>query len=308
MAARALDVPTWTALQQVVPIDGKVTIQADLMRALILRAGHKFRVEHADANSATCVVIRSDDPDYPHRVTVTYDEIPDELKKKANWRNYTADMLVARCTAKVARRSCSDVLNGMIYTPDELGADVNDDGEVTAVPQEGTAAAQRAASAAERLRAAADAEASRHAAQEPTQPAADGSTPDADGIVDAEVVEDGPADSQPAAAAEQTDTFPESQGEPFGESTNVHDQPAVKAAMREAVDASKAAPAADDDLSEAGNRPTVRDSGLRRGLLAECENRWGADYGQAVTVAMEGIPLEKVTNDELKSLLFAKAS
>lgn len=297
MAARALDVPTWTALQQVVPIDGKVTIQADLMRALVLRAGHKFRVEAASPQQATVVVIRSDDPDFEHRVTVTYAEIPDELKKKKNWQNYTADMLVARATAKVCRRSCSDVLNGMIYTPDELGAEVDDDGQVVQLHREGTPQAQKAADAAERLRAAADAEASRNAPQEPNQPqqatpAADAPATDdgvnADGTVDAEVVEDG-HDDQHAAAPEQTadqaDEFPESQGEPFGQSTD---------------DA--------DDLSEAANRPVVRVTALRRSLLAEAEKRWGGDYADAVKVACEGVPLEKVTNDELRELLFGKAS
>ncbi|MGI8881045.1 MAG: hypothetical protein ACR2KJ_11185 [Jatrophihabitans sp.] len=129
MAARALDIPTWTALQQVVPIDGKVSIQADLMRALILRAGHRFRVESAEPESATVALVRADDSEYTHRVTVTLAEIPADLRKRRAWQDYPADMLVARATAKVARRACSDVLNGMSYTPDELGADTDPDGQ-----------------------------------------------------------------------------------------------------------------------------------------------------------------------------------
>lgn len=128
MGARALDVPAFWALQSMHVIDGKLTMSADLMRALVIRAGHSFRVLERTAQKAVVEIIRKGD-DKPYVAEFTWDDAKlAELAGKSNWKKYPKAMLVARATSLAVRDHCPDVLFGVVYTPDELGADTDADG------------------------------------------------------------------------------------------------------------------------------------------------------------------------------------
>lgn len=115
-------------------IDGKPSMGADMIAALIRKAGHKLRV-HGNDREATAELIRADDPDYTFSVTWTLDRAQAAgLLGKNNWKKYPAAMLKARAITEVAREGASDALYGVIYTPEELGADVNADGSVLDLP------------------------------------------------------------------------------------------------------------------------------------------------------------------------------
>lgn len=61
------------------------------------------------------------------------------LTGKDNWKHYPSDMLFARAISRGARRFAPGVFGGSpVYTPDELGADVDPDGYVDAVAVEVT--------------------------------------------------------------------------------------------------------------------------------------------------------------------------
>lgn len=128
-AAQSVDIPLWQAVQGMQVISGKVGISADLCRALILRAGHTFRVEESTDTKATVVVIRKGDT-YEHRATFTTDDAKRAGLTGGSWNKYPKAMLIARATTLVARNACADVLAGMAYTPEELGAEVDEDGRV----------------------------------------------------------------------------------------------------------------------------------------------------------------------------------
>lgn len=105
-------------------IEGRPSMSAELMQALIRRAGHTIRTK-GDARQATCVIIRRDDPEYPYTVTWTLDDartaklIP--AKPDSGWAKYPGAMLLARAVSACARQACADVLAGVSYTPEELG-------------------------------------------------------------------------------------------------------------------------------------------------------------------------------------------
>jgi hypothetical protein len=110
-------------------IEGKPSASAALISALVRRAGHKLRVR-GDAKSATAQIIRADDPGYTFEVTFTIEDAHRaELTKKAVWKNYPASMLKARAITQCARDACEEALLGMHYTPEELGAEVDAEGE-----------------------------------------------------------------------------------------------------------------------------------------------------------------------------------
>jgi hypothetical protein len=125
-----LGLSTMAAITGVHVIKGKPTASAGLISALVRRAGHKLRVR-GDAQSATCQIIRSDDPKYTFEVTFTLDDAKTaELLDKDNWKHFGPSMLKARAITQCARDACEEALFGLHYTPEELGANVDEDGVV----------------------------------------------------------------------------------------------------------------------------------------------------------------------------------
>lgn len=125
--ADALGVAPINAITSIHVIKGKPTASADLIAGLVRKAGHKLRIS-GDDTYALAQIIRQDDPDF------TYEARWDLAKAKAaglqtqTWKQYPAAMLRARAITEVARMGASDALFGCIYTPEEVGAQVDADG------------------------------------------------------------------------------------------------------------------------------------------------------------------------------------
>jgi len=119
---RALGLPVATVLTSVHVIEGRPSMSAELMQALIRRAGHRIRIT-GDRQQATCAIVRKDDPDFTYTATFTMDDAKAAklVKPDGNWVKYPAAMLLARATSACARQACADVLAGVSYVPEELG-------------------------------------------------------------------------------------------------------------------------------------------------------------------------------------------
>ena len=128
--ADTLGIPRITALTSIHVIDGKPTASADLIANLVRRAGHKLRVE-GDDTYAEAVIIRADDPDYVPK-PIRWDEAKarkaGKWGAKGPWTNYPGAILRSRAITEAARMWASDALYGVIYTAEEVGAPVSDDG------------------------------------------------------------------------------------------------------------------------------------------------------------------------------------
>ena len=113
-------------------IEGKPTASAGLISALVRRAGHKLRVS-GDSQKANCQIVRADDPGYTFEVTFTIEDArAANLTGKDVWKKYASSMLKARAITQCARDACEEALFGLHYTPEELGAEVDEDGIVVA--------------------------------------------------------------------------------------------------------------------------------------------------------------------------------
>lgn len=123
------------ALAGIHMIDGRWTISSALMSSLVRQAKHKLRVTEegswkARDYVATCTIVRHDDPDHPTVMTFGYEDAEMAgLLSKTNWQKYGKSMCVARAISKCARAAAEDALGGARYTPEELGATVDDEGE-----------------------------------------------------------------------------------------------------------------------------------------------------------------------------------
>lgn len=123
----AIGVPPITAIMGINVIMGKPTLSADLMAALIRRAGHKLRIKVTGTKPADLVavaeLIRNDDPDFTYRTRWDMAKAQAAgLAGKDNWKKTPAAMLKARAISEVAREGASEVLHGLVYTAEELGA------------------------------------------------------------------------------------------------------------------------------------------------------------------------------------------
>ena len=130
-----LGISTMAAIMGIHVIEGRPCASAGLISGLVRKAGHKLRVTPDGDKSATCTIIRSDDPTFKFEFTWTMQRAATAgLTGKQVWKNYPAAMLMARAITEAARAACQDVLYGLAYTPEELGADGLDDftpGEIT---------------------------------------------------------------------------------------------------------------------------------------------------------------------------------
>lgn len=134
----ALGIPTIQAINSIHVIEGKPSASSDLMAALVRRAGHKLRVTKEktdDGWTVTAEIIRRDDPEFTYRAIWDNEKASKAglLNKRGPWLNYPDQMMRSRAISEVCRDGASDALYGVVYTPEELGADVSAEGNVVAV-------------------------------------------------------------------------------------------------------------------------------------------------------------------------------
>lgn len=142
--ADALGVPFPQVMQTMVVMRGRMTMSADLMAAIVRRAGHKLRI-HEQGMSVTATLVRQDDPGY--EFTVTWDEAKARQAglwgQRGPWTQYPAQMLRSRAVTEVCRQGASDALAGTIYSPDELEPAESDPGPNAADAEAAAADAAR---------------------------------------------------------------------------------------------------------------------------------------------------------------------
>lgn len=165
-----LDVPPMVALAQMHVIEGRVGMAAELMRALVLRAGHEIWPEEITNTRVTMCGRRSGSGGDPVRITWTMDDAQKAgISRKGPWSAYPRAMLTARATTELVRLLFPDVVGGL-RSIEEL-ADLGDDDWVDVLTdQNGTGEPTAAPSTTTRKAAAPSARARKKAA--PTPPAA----------------------------------------------------------------------------------------------------------------------------------------
>lgn len=133
----ALGLDPVQAMNSVHVIEGKPSPSSGLIGAMVRKAGHKLRVRvvHEPELTAIAQVIRSDDPEFTFEARWTMKRAQKAgVAGKQVWRSYPEAMLKARAITEVAREACEEALLGFSHSAEELGAEVDADGNVTDVP------------------------------------------------------------------------------------------------------------------------------------------------------------------------------
>jgi len=109
------------SLYRIAVIKGKPSAAAELIASNVRKAGHKLRVKVTEQPpSATCTIIRADDPDEP--TVISRDMAWANrmgLANEPNYKKQPATMLSYRAITACARLACPEALYGVTYTPDE---------------------------------------------------------------------------------------------------------------------------------------------------------------------------------------------
>ncbi len=132
LAGRAYGWDVMTSMRQFHVIEGTASLRPESMLGLVRQAGHSVTVEvHPDG--AVAHGTRADTGDEHSASFTMADADAAGLAGKKNWKQYQDAMLTWRAVAKLCRVLFPDVVLGAGYVPEELGADVDETGEVIEV-------------------------------------------------------------------------------------------------------------------------------------------------------------------------------
>lgn len=134
---RSLGISPMAAILGVHIIEGRACASAGLISALVRDAGHRLRIwverdpQTGALEKAVATIVRADDPDFVFTSEWTWARaVAAGVTGKKVWQNYPEAMLKARAITEAAREACEEALRGVGYTPEELGAEVNEDGSI----------------------------------------------------------------------------------------------------------------------------------------------------------------------------------
>ena len=120
--AHALNESLFVTMSELSIISGRPSFSAKFMRSRVRQAGHRLRETFdPETQTAKCVIIRHDDPDFEH--VVTWDREKAEkhgLWGKGHWKKNEELMLKNRAVCECVREACYEVMGGIAYTSDEV--------------------------------------------------------------------------------------------------------------------------------------------------------------------------------------------
>ena len=116
-------------------IDGKPSVSAGLLASMIKRSG-KYNYRVREQSDTACKIEFFENGESIGFSSFTMDDARRAgITMKDNWKKYPAAMLFARTISIGMRSHCPDVSSSSLYVPEELGATVNETGEVIAMPE-----------------------------------------------------------------------------------------------------------------------------------------------------------------------------
>ena len=129
LAGRAYGWDVMTSMRQFHVIEGTASLRPESMLGLVRQAGHSVTLDISNGK-AVATGKRIDTGDEHSAVFTMADAKAAGLADKRNWQQYQENMLTWRAVSKLCRVLFPDVVLGAGYVPEELGAEVTEQGEV----------------------------------------------------------------------------------------------------------------------------------------------------------------------------------
>lgn len=133
---RELGIAPVTAMMGMHVIEGKPVLSSNMIATLIKRSGrYNYRVVRWDAAGCELIFVEAGQELGPASF-LKEDAQAAGLLNKATWKQYPKAMYFARAISMGARAYCADIFGGApVYTPEELGATVDAEGELVQAPE-----------------------------------------------------------------------------------------------------------------------------------------------------------------------------
>lgn len=125
-AGEELGLPFMSSLRSISIIEGKISLESSLMRALVFRKIPNSRIDFIECSSEKCIIEMQRPGGKVNTFIFTIEDAKRAgLLKKNNWTKYPISMLIARASAIGCRAIFPDaLLGGAVYDPDELESEV----------------------------------------------------------------------------------------------------------------------------------------------------------------------------------------
>lgn len=138
VAGEELGFGPMTAMAGIHLIEGKPSLSANLIATLVQKSsGYRYRVAEISDECAELVFFEGAEEIGRSEFTIAKAQRAGLVKPNSGWAKYPEAMLFARALTQGVRWFCPDVTAGSpAYTPEELGADVDERGEIVAMPVE----------------------------------------------------------------------------------------------------------------------------------------------------------------------------
>jgi hypothetical protein len=188
LTGREVGIGPMQSLSKIHVIDGRPAMSSELMRSLVMAAGHEITYPTLSDEKVIVKGRRANSDQWTEVTWTMKDAQRIGVAGRDTWKKYPRQMLSARATSELCRLLFPDALGGISYTVEELNDDNNDASTKTAVRRARVSKLKQAPEPVE-------------PPLEPENPAQDdlgasgtaSSDPDAD-IVDAEIIDDTPED------------------------------------------------------------------------------------------------------------------
>lgn len=131
LKGRELNIPPMQALEHIHVINGKPSISAELMLAQILKLHPRTKIKYVELTNTRCAMEVTRDGMEASTFSFSIEDATTAgLLKNPSWQKYPRAMCRSRCISEMARSLFPDALAGVSYTPEELGAEVDDAGAI----------------------------------------------------------------------------------------------------------------------------------------------------------------------------------
>ena len=131
----------FAAMQGIHIIKGRPALSANLMAAAVKRhPRYNYRIKEHTAEICRIEFFEGGEPLGVESITMAeaksaglhqeWDKQKNQWREKHNWKTYPKNMLFARCLSNGVRFHCPDAFDCSTYTPEELGANIDGDGNV----------------------------------------------------------------------------------------------------------------------------------------------------------------------------------
>ncbi len=131
MAGAEIGLPPFASMSGIHIVQGKPVLGANLIATLVKNdPRYDYRVKQAD--NKVCILAWYEGGKAVGESSFTWEEATAAgLTGKQTWKAYASDMLFARALTRGARRYAPGIFGGApIYTPDEMGVDTDEDGQI----------------------------------------------------------------------------------------------------------------------------------------------------------------------------------